>query len=172
MTSTPIADLARDYAEFSQSLDGKDECERSRLAGRFYPGFRARQREVAAMFGALNGWTIAERSFTADAIGRAHSNFDGRYYSHTWMDHAIYFRARRPEWKTARCIAIVGQPYGHIDGHRRELLDACVSKLGLRWHTPPNPYASIWYPGRTLFLVMTLPDVDVAWLPEQEISDA
>ena len=29
------------------------------------------------------------------------------------------------------------------------------------------PYASIWYPGWTLFIVMTLPDVEVRWLPEQ-----
>jgi hypothetical protein len=172
MTSTPIADIARDYEAYSQSLVGKDQCEKFRLADRFYPHFRARQREVARVFGELNGWTLAERSFTADAIGRAHTRWTGQFYSHGWMDHAIYFRARRPDWKTARCIAIVGQPYGDIDGHRRELLDACASKLGLRWHAPPNPRASIWYPPRTLFIVMTLADVVVRWLPEQEISDA
>jgi hypothetical protein len=32
---------------------------------------------------------------------------------------------------------------------------------------PPNARASIYYPGSTLFIVMTLPTVEVTWLPEQ-----
>jgi hypothetical protein len=27
--------------------------------------------------------------------------------------------------------------------------------------------ASIWFPGQTLFIVVTLPSVEVKWLPEQ-----
>jgi hypothetical protein len=41
---------------------------------------------------------------------------------------------------------------------------------GLRWHVPPMQRASFWYPGSTLFIVMTLPDVVVRWLPEQVLS--
>jgi hypothetical protein len=84
------------------------------------------------------------------------------------MDHPLFYRTRRPDWKTTRCVAIVGQPYGSIDAHRRELLDAVAEKFGLAWHVAPNERASIWYPSAALFICMTLPDVDVRWLPEQE----
>jgi hypothetical protein len=33
---------------------------------------------------------------------------------------------------------------------------------------PPDPWASFWYPGWTTFVVITSPDVEVKFLPEQD----
>jgi hypothetical protein len=169
--TTPIADLARDYATYLQSLVGKDDRERNRLERGFCSRFYLQQREVAAKFAELNGWEIASDSFTPDAIGRTDANWNFSAHSRSWMDHPLFFKGRRPGGKTTRCIAIVGQPYASLDTHRREL-DAVAAKYDLRWHAPPNPRASIWSPGQTLFVVMTLPDIEVVWLPEQQIPTA
>src|SRR5262249_25506572 len=127
------------------------------------------------MFGDLNGWylsneafvpfDIADDSFKLDDMTKLNA-YNLRHISYRWMDHAICFKAHRPEWEIARCIAIVGQPYGNIDRHRREL-DEVAKRYGLRWHVAPNPTASIYLPGQALFIVLTLPDGEVVWLPEQ-----
>jgi hypothetical protein len=62
-------------------------------------------------------------------------------------------------------IALIQEPYGTIEQHRDEL-DLVAEKFGLCWHVPPMPFASIHDPGIALFIVLTLPDVQVKWLPE------
>jgi hypothetical protein len=95
------------------------------------------------VFAAINGWRV----------GQHHS---GLY----WTDHGIHFnRNRRP-------VAIAGQPYGYPARYIDEL-NAYAREHRMRWHAPPMPYASIWFPGSTLFYVMARPDVEVRWLPEQ-----
>jgi hypothetical protein len=69
-----------------------------------------------------------------------------------------YYRA------SERSIALVGQPYTRA--HHPEV-DAIAAQYGLRWHVPPLPSASI-HPHAMLFIVMTMPDVKVVWLPEQQ----
>jgi RecA-family ATPase len=118
-----------------------------------------------AQFAEINGWEISPDPFTPDVIGCEEPYWNPKGCSR-WMDHALYFRGRLPGEERTRCIAIVGQPYASLDAHRNEL-DAVASDYGLWWHAPPKPHASIWSPGRTLFVVMTLPDVKVVWLPEQ-----
>jgi len=62
--------------------------------------------------------------------------------------------------------AIVGQPYGLAYGWREDLIELVGN--GCTLHVPPaGAYASICFPGATLFLVLTLPGVTVQWLPEQ-----
>jgi len=172
--TTPIADLARDYEAYKKSLVNKDGRNWNHLE------FHQQQDEVAAMFADLNGWylsneafvpfDIADDSFKLDEITKLNA-YNLRYISYRCMDHKICFKAHRPEWETARCIAIAAQPYGNIDRHRREL-DEVAKRYGLRWHVAPNPHASIWSPGRALFIVLTLPNIKVNWLPEQQIPAA
>lgn len=52
---------------------------------------------------------------------------------------------------------------GKLDRWRLEL-----ARRGFELHVPPDPLASIHYPGATLFVVVTLPGVVVRWLPEQD----
>ena len=80
------------------------------------------------------------------------------------FDHPLRFRRDRTDGKRGTvCFALVGQPYGmYAPGDVRELLRA-----GYICNIPPDPYASIWLPGSTLFLVWTREPVTVKWLPEQ-----
>ena len=75
------------------------------------------------------------------------------------MEHGLYYRDARTRAKAA----IVMQPY---DADLRRLT-AAFAALGLRCQVPPNARASFWYPGWTLFAVVTKADVVVRWLPEQ-----
>ena len=75
------------------------------------------------------------------------------------FDHDVNFRA------DGKNVAILTQPYDHVD------LDAVRTWAvgrGLEAHVPPDPLASIHYPGGTLFLVITKPGVEVRWLPDQD----
>ena len=65
-------------------------------------------------------------------------------------------------------IAIAGQPYAGAKDTIRPELDE-LKHQGFRIHTPPSgERASLWFPGQTLFVVVTLPGVEVKWLPEQQ----
>jgi hypothetical protein len=63
-------------------------------------------------------------------------------------------RAPRTDGKRGWVNAIVGQPYNHSD-YRAEL-DA-LEHIGLAVHLPPDPTASIHFPGACRFIVVTLP---------------
>lgn len=76
-----------------------------------------------------------------------------------FLDHCIGFRAN------GKNVAVLTQPYSHVD------LDAVrrwAADRGLVLHVPPDPLASIHYPGETLFIVITQPGVEVQWLPDQD----
>lgn len=159
ISSTPLVDLRSQLVAYSRSLKGKDWDEQQRLANAFSGPHNEYQRAVEKLFGELNGWQVAETSFTPDALGHVAMQWDA--VIRDWMDHYVCYRANN------RNVAIVGQPYGHLDSYRADL-DACAAGYGLRWHVPPQPYASIHYPGYTLFIVMTVPAVTtIQWLPEQ-----
>jgi hypothetical protein len=65
-------------------------------------------------------------------------------------------------------VAIVGQPY-EFNSFIAEELAELVGR-GFKVTMPPQPFASVWYPAATIFLVVTLPETKVRWLPEQEIA--
>jgi hypothetical protein len=124
-------------------------------------------------FAKLNGWRHAPAGFTIHRLGGQRQYWDGQIDNH-WLDHPLYFKAGRA------CAAVVGQPYtagvyyaapGSVTA-RCQALGGLVDK-GLRWRMPPNRYASIYYPGRTLFTVATpAPDATpIIWLPEQNMTD-
>jgi hypothetical protein len=131
--------------------------ERFRASRRF--STEGKQAALNRAFGKINGWKLT-KNFALCDIGRSRRTFAS--YREGWMDHQIYYRD-----SARRNIAIATQPYGnHPDDFRAEL-DRCAEEFGLRWHVPPVPRASFWYPGWTLFIVMTLPGVELKWLPEQ-----
>ena len=162
-SSTPIADLARDHDAYRKSWnDTEDKRERHRLEHEFCTRFDRQQREVAEKFAEFNGWEISSSPFTPDSISFDSAFWEPDAYSH-FMDHPLYFKDK----ETGICVAIVGQPYADSIDRLRPELNAVAEKYGLRWHVPPNPTASFHLPGQTLFIVMTLPDVEIVWLPEQ-----
>jgi hypothetical protein len=158
MTENAYAALCALTAAPSQHSDGfRAIFRREREQRRLY-------REVAAQFGTLNGWKLAKKqAHRPEDIGRR-SAINRSWRLLDWMDHPISYRA------DGRYVALVGQPYGDSNGgiaHFAEDIDRCTAKLNLRWHIPPDPLASIWYPGSTLFIVITTPDIQPVWLPEQ-----
>jgi hypothetical protein len=104
-------------------------------------------------------WTLSQRSFGAASIGHTQRQCDDLHLE-SWEDHRVWYCAGRVR------AALVSQPYGKIKDYRDEL-DESAAQHGLQWHLAPNPYASFHYPGRTLFIVVTMPGVEVKWLPEQ-----
>jgi hypothetical protein len=127
------------------------------------------QRRVEAYraFGALNGWqTMPDYYFQPEYLGRSGR---GAYSQPRWADHAVYYKAPRRDGKRGLMnVAIVGQPYGFNSFIAEELAE--LVGRGLKVTVPPHPFASIWYPRATIFLVVTLPETKVWWLPEQEIA--
>src|SRR5260370_506356 len=81
-------------------------------------------------FAAINGWRIGQR-----------------YSGRGWADHSIRFHKKR------HLVAIIGQPYGGPDQFVDEL-NAYAREHDMCLHVPPMTYASIWFPGSTLFYVM------------------
>jgi hypothetical protein len=150
--------------EYLQAMRAHDAAVRAAASPveRFRAGRRfsteGKQAALNKSFGRLNGWVMT-RSFALRDIGRSRRTF--AFYG-GWLDHPIYFRD-----SVRRNVCVVGQPYGtSVDQYRAEL-DDCAEEFGLRWHVPPVPQASFWYPGWTLFIAMTLPTVEPRWLPEQ-----
>jgi hypothetical protein len=82
-------------------------------------------------------------------------------------DHSFACRATTRPWKMT---ALVCQPYeyGHEPPDKMiPLARARAEQFGMACHIPPNRFASIYYPGKCLFLVFTKPGTEVKWLPEQ-----
>lgn len=145
-----------------------------------YDKIRKLRRELVREFMKLNGWYVTECSFGLDALA------DGKKYvkysellprcPNPWegvnWDHTMYFRHSKSGGKTA---ALVTQPYGHREKFDYENINrpshkpwkASIEWYKLKAHMPPNQFASVWFPGSTAFVVLTRPDVEVKWLPEQ-----
>jgi hypothetical protein len=121
-------------------------------------------------FAELNGWKIKE--LNADDLSWLIPRERRPLRSHPYRfvlagdvlldiyDHPFTCRATVRPWKMT---ALVCQPYGHI---KIAEADAVAARWGLACHVPPNPLASIYYPGQCLFLVFTKPGTSVR-LPEQ-----
>lgn len=117
-------------------------------------------------FGTQNGWRIAKTPFNPDLIGKKRIA-NNRYLSiQSWLDHTIYYRT-----KAGIAAAIVSQPYGDINQFRDEL-DAIALRTGLKWSVPTNERTSFWFPGKTLFIVLTKPEHSIIWFAEQQENPA
>jgi hypothetical protein len=162
-------DERADLARSKPPRDGDPVIRRQHLFAEDAAARRAYQlqQEAVQAFGALNGWrTSSSYHCTPDKLGHPHRYFDN-HYCRGWRDHPLYYKAPRSDGKRGLVnVAIVGQPYGLAPTESAELTELVIN--GYKLHVPPaGPCASIWYPGSTLFLVLTLPDVTVRWLPEQ-----
>jgi hypothetical protein len=122
--------------------------------------------KAAKMFGALNGWKVAGTSFTAKRLGKAHGDHEPHGMPPGLYDHCIYYRSSVKPFSNA---AIVTQPYGDVD--REPAIFDWAAKNELALHVAPVRKASIHFPGACLFIVLTLPGIDVKWLPEQVSDD-
>jgi hypothetical protein len=107
-------------------------------------------------FAALNGWTIYDKSFPPEDIGKRRRSTFHTLDLHIF-DHPLYFRG------DGRCSAIVTQPYNAVTDAARAL----AHRLGIACHVAPHPTASFHNPGSTLFIVFAEPGHEMKWLPEQ-----
>ncbi len=120
-------------------------------------------KDIAAQeFAAINGW----RACDLFPLSRLAKQRSGRTPLQWPCDHALAFKEGR------RAVAFVTQPYAGHDAQKIITEVRTVADIhGLALHLPPGGvHASIHFPGRTLFLVMTRPGVVVRWLPEQQTS--
>lgn len=102
----------------------------------------------------------AGRSFDLEALRRG-STQALSWHTVDWdgCDHPSFLKRDR------RAAMILTEPYGDTlaDKARAEAV-----RYGLVCHSPPNPWASFWFPGSTHLVVLTRPDFgEVRWLPDQ-----
>ena len=133
--------------------------EPSRLRAAYEEIYRAQQAATDA-FADTNGWKKAPSTYDLSVLGRGTGIGWGGSPDRFLLDHPIAFSAKR------RYVAIVGQPYPRAVDLAQQR--ARRKARGLVLHVPPDPFASIHYPGGTLFLVITQPGVEVNWLPDQD----
>jgi hypothetical protein len=141
-----------------------DRRSKQRIDSEFRQEQYERQLVLAKLFGKLNGWRLTKTSFELDDFDRFQRRHRRPLFrTYHFLDHPLYYRD-----SSCSCFAaIVAQPYGKLDEFR-ETLDDLAACYNLSWHVPPAaPNASIWYPGWTLFIVITRPDHNICWLPEQ-----
>jgi hypothetical protein len=124
-------------------------------------------RRAAVLFARLNGWRWDPAfRFMPESLGKYGNDYS--YQRPYWCDHALYFQGPMEGKHGWVNIAIAGQPYAGAKDTIRAELDE-LKHQGFRIHTPPGgERASLWFPGQTLFVVVTLPGVEVKWLPEQQ----
>ena len=125
------------------------------------------QRRAVELFARINGWRWDPAfRFMPQSLGK-YAN-DCNYQRPYWCDHALYFRGPRTYGRRGWVnVAIAGQPYQWSSNVVAELADLERQRFCI--HTPPGgERASIWFPGQTLFIVVTLPGLEVKWLPEQK----
>lgn len=122
-----------------------------------------RRERLLGEFAALNGIRYTQAvEFTPTALAAGKGVGVGRHPEDLdWpaRDHCSYFcRNRRP-------VAIVTEPYPSPELGK---LHDVLRQRGLVLQTPPNPFASFWCPGATLFIVITRADFGpVNWLRDQ-----
>ena len=136
---------------------------------RGYPhGVRVRD-QLVEEFTTLNGWTntLARFSLSTLEMGKCHGRWEPNPMQEEGdgflFDHCMHFRIGR------KTIAIAAQPYEStkVEDFNRLRRTKAFGTYQLEAHTPPNPFASFWFPGRTILVVLTRPGVKVRWLPEQ-----
>ncbi len=97
-------------------------------------------------FGTLNGWNRS-KNFTLEALSRGlmHGGKWGAEFNFPGCDHATYFkRGRMP-------VAVVVEPYNRSEVDE---LVQWVTGRRLVAYVPPNPHASLYYPGAAYFAVI------------------
>jgi hypothetical protein len=159
-----IAETMR--ASESAEREKKDVCSR-RAAHREHDDAVKRAKEA---FAEINGWKVKGERGAEDLSWLLPRDQRPWPYPHAYVlagsvlwdvyDHPFACRATTRPWKMT---AYVSQPYRHVkipEAH------AVAAHWGLACHVPPNPLASIYYPGQCLFLVFTKPGTSVR-LPEQ-----
>jgi hypothetical protein len=164
MANEQILREIRRLLELPRGDDKREQRERENLL--------ADNKEAAAnAFAELNGWERLSGnrySFSPGDLGKslaAASRDDGRFpgLSSNFFDHPLYFVRRVPEKRVRICAAVVAQPYARNVHDDVELL-----RERFDVHMAPMPYASIHYPGSTLFIVVAERGrAAVRWLPEQ-----
>lgn len=127
----------------------------------------ARQQAARDAFGQLNGWTITRRDITPEHIGRRSRgrwrpsegawDIDGKF-----LDHHYGCR------QDGRYIALISEPYESALQNNLHQFRRWLNRIRLDQFMPPDPLASIWYPGWTLFLVIAAQSAEIRWLPEQD----
>jgi len=167
-----ISEIDRTYHAYVEALgrqnaDDKDRWLYSSEGRRFWDAVGEAKTTAWETFAKANGWRFASWAWRSpNWLGRG-SNYSspGRYRDPderigSLFDHFKAFSASR------RIAALVGQPYMKAEDipTRRALL----AERGFVLHAPPDPFASIHYPGACLFLVVTLPGTVVSWLPDQD----
>jgi hypothetical protein len=162
----PTSTLLREVLVARHKEENNPALLNSRAARNLNASYQ-RRIEANRMFGSLNGWqTMPDYYFQPEYLGRSGRGEYGRPH---WVDHAVYYKARRHDGKRGLVnVAIVGQPY-EFNSFIAEELAELVGR-GFKVTMPPQPFASVWYPAATIFLVVTLPETNVRWLPEQEIA--
>lgn len=133
-------------------------------------GSSAEYRQIKAIYAELKSDWMDINGFSKGSDFSTHSlargkNFDGRDWSRwskedlAWaLDHQWYCKKGR---KTA---CIVNEPYEFKWENGRD----ATTDPNLAVHMPPNPKASFWNPGFTLFVViMRLGDPAPQWLADQ-----
>ena len=113
-------------------------------------------------FAKLNNWTVSQREYTLEDIGRRvraeRRDDEIRSQLAAWP----LLNRRHGYHKDGQYVALVGEPYEL--GRRQSALEQFrlwLNGLGLDLFTPPDPLASTWFPGGTLFLVMAAQGADV-----------
>jgi hypothetical protein len=127
-----------------------------------------------ARFATANGWKVG-KDFNVDLLISGRMHCGGDYYGntgeydHSLTDHPEYFRLGRYP------VAIVGHNYvrddpAYVDHLKRSFAARFDGQLVL--HIPPAGKAASWYyPGGTLPMCLTRPDLTcVVWPNDQEMA--
>ena len=140
----------------------------NRLHQRIRDPLKSKYDPLLEEWAALNGLRITVAQFwllsLADGKRRGFRTRGGyateQGFAWPARDHAVYFnRGGRP-------AAILTEPYWSEP--EEVALRGLVARMGLVLSTPPNPYASLWFPASTSFAVITNPAFgEVRWLPDQ-----
>ena len=128
-------------------------------------------RDTAKMFAELNGWTSTWRmihypdrgSNPSDIGKRARGSIPEIFRDSDALDHRLYFKCGD------RYAAIATQTYDYTKD-AEDKLAAIAVECGLALHVAPSPYASIYFPEMTRLFVLTPPDHQMVWLPEQIVG--
>lgn len=160
-----IVEIRRLHREQNKAMTGLDAGRQSVVARPYNAKIEKLQDKAKKAFAAVNGWSAASTANWARKLIPPDKRDGewwwewGYYVGQVISDHNFVCK----EMGTNRVTAVVCQPYHDC----LEEAKVAAERLGLEVHTPPDPRASIWYPGHTRFYVFTRPGVTVRWLKEQ-----
>jgi len=151
--------LAEIHAMHARASESKVGREKTSVA-------LAKAAVLRAEWAALNGVNVRRQGFSLTHLARAQYPDwrDPSWRCQTWpgLDHPHWF------WAAHRPAMMTVEPY-HAD--TLGALRSYAAGFGLAVHTPPNPFASFHYPGRTILAALTRPGRAVRWLADQLTYD-